>query len=203
VYVCTCIYLIDVFSSFLRIKPITTCTATDLSAIYFGPEREIKFRRRYLISTNPRISMYIKTRVCISPIFRCHAAHPASCSSLRPFLALPRRTVFPATTSRNGIATPGIGAVAVKRPTDQRDDGTARANWVADNFINKQSLRQRKMRKAGDDRAEARVPKNKRVQRGKHTVRALAPGKRRLHCRNRMRSSGRTAGTELKYFARE
>jgi hypothetical protein len=56
-------------------------------------------------------------------------------------------------------ATPGIGSVAVKRPKDQRDDGTARANWVADNFINKQLLRQRKMRKAGDDRAEARAPK--------------------------------------------
>jgi len=104
---------------------------------------------------------------------------------------------------RRGMASRRRASALSKRPRDQRDDGTARANWVADNFINKQSLRQRKMRKAGDDRAEARLPKNKRVQRRKHTVRALAPGKRRLHCRNRMRSSGRTAGMELKYFARE
>ncbi|CAL1677821.1 unnamed protein product [Lasius platythorax] len=39
---------------------------------------------------------------------------------------------------RNSIELPTIGGVAVNRPKDQPSDEAARANWVADNFINKQ-----------------------------------------------------------------
>jgi len=42
---------------------------------------------------------------------------------------------------QNGIALPTIGGDAVNRPKDQPPDEAAWANWVADNFINKQSLR--------------------------------------------------------------
>lgn len=69
---------------------------------------------------------------------------PLSNSVVLLFVPLP--VMFPATL-RNGIGD------VCSRPTERSAfRGDDEANWVADNFINKQLLRQRKMRKARDGR---------------------------------------------------